>query len=485
MASSTVLAIRQLELLPSTEAASLLTARDEDQWFERVSSRIDARALGDLLVGFSNAEGGLIAVGFHEGKVEDLRPLAHLQNDWRQAARDFTVPPVRHTFRMLELALPDGGSAEVAMIEIEPSEGVHETVKGETYLRVGDENRRLGAAEAQELRFDKGQSVHDGLVVPDADMGDLDPALVRAYVRRVPGAEREEAALEARGLVRRKATGRPRPTVAGLLILGREPQRFFPHASVRLLRYAGLARETGPRSNVLSDVRFDGTIVDQIENARKQMRRWLPTTIRLGRAARFAPQSRVPEFAWLEAIVNGVVHRSYSMAGDHIRVELFHDRLEVESPGRLPGLVRLDNIRSTRFARNPRIARAVADLGYGRELGEGVNRMFEEMEQAGLPLPLYTQPAASVKVTFLVEGTFAEILRQLPPGSDRLAEWMARVGSVTTTQAVELLGQSRPTVLGLLHRLEARGLLEHVGSSPKDPRGFWRLKAQVPRNGGR
>src|SRR5438128_1297760 len=233
MARSTVLAIRQLDLLPSTEAASLLTARDEDQWFERVSSRIDARALGDLLVGFSNAEGGLIAVGFHEGKVEDLRPLAHLQNGWRQAARDFTVPPVRHTFRMLELALPDGGSAEVAMIEIEPSEGVHETVKGETYLRVGDENRRLGAAEAQELRFDKGQSVHDGLVVPAAHMGDLDPALVRAYVRRVPGAERDEAALEARGLVRRKATGRPRPTVAGLLILGRDPQRFFPHASVR------------------------------------------------------------------------------------------------------------------------------------------------------------------------------------------------------------------------------------------------------------
>jgi ATP-dependent DNA helicase RecG len=214
------------------------------------------------------------------------------------------------------------------------------------------------------------------------------------------------------------------------------------------------------------------------------MRRWLPTTVRLGRTARFAPQSLVPEFAWLEAIVNGVVHRSYSMAGDHIRVELFHDRLEVESPGRLPGLVRLDNIRSTRFARNPRIARAVADLGYGRELGEGVNRMFEEMERAGLPLPLYTQPAASVQVTFLVEGTFAEILRQLPRGSDRLAEWMAREGNVTTTQAVELLGQSRPTVLGLLHRLESRGLLEHVGSSPKDPRGFWRLKVRVTRDGG-
>ncbi len=89
--------------------------------------------------------------------------------------------------------------------------------------------------------------------------------------------------------------------------------------------------------------------------------------------------------------MNAVTHRSFSLGGDHVRVELFDDRLEVESPGRLPGLVRLENIRSTRFARNPRIARALSDLGYGRELGEGVNRMFEEMNRVGLPDPVYHQ----------------------------------------------------------------------------------------------
>lgn len=184
-------------------------------------------------------------------------------------------------------------------------------------------------------------------------------------------------ALRARGLVV-ETRGRLVPTVAGVLVPGRDPQAYFPEADVRLLRYKGSSRETGARSNVLQDVRLTGTIPDQIATARRRLRRWLPATVRLGTRGRFDRETYVPESAWLEAIMNAVIHRSYAIGGDHIRVELFDDRLEIESPGRLPGLVRIDNIRTARFARNPRIARALADLDYGRELGEGVNRMYEE-----------------------------------------------------------------------------------------------------------
>jgi ATP-dependent DNA helicase RecG len=202
--------------------------------------------------------------------------------------------------------------------------------------------------------------------------------------------------------------------------------------------------------------------------------------MRLGPAGRFvATGTIVPEAAWLESIVNAVVHRSYTIGGDHIRVELFDDRLEVESPGRLPGLVRFDNIRSTRFARNPRIARAVADLDYGRELGEGVNRMYEEMERAGLPGPVFAQTAASLRVAFLADPLSARILGHLPPGSERFVEHFSRTGRVTTSQAIQLLGVSRPTVLAYLHRLEEAGLIEAVRTSPKDPRGYWRMQRFV------
>ena len=467
-------AIEQLRLLPEDDLVGFLAAHPEDQWLDRKSARVDGRHLADRMVGFANAEGGLIVVGIHDGRLEGVSRAGDRLNAWRQAAMDFTRPPVRHKLALLDCTNDEGAPDQLAVIEIEPSERVHTNAKGETYLRVGDENRRLGLLEAQELRYDKGESSFDGSPVPGVEPSELDSALVDRYARRIRAALPAEAALRARGLVVERHGGL-HPTVAGLLVLGRAPQQVMPQATVRLLRYRGSSRETGARGNVVSDRRLEGPVTAQIDAARRTLRRSLPSAIRLEREGRFGPSTLIPESAWLEAIVNAVTHRSYSIGGDHVRVELFDDRLEVESPGRLPGLVRLDNIRSTRFARNPRVARALSDLGYGRELGEGVDRMFEEMSRAGLPAPVYTQGPASVRVILLADPLAGRILDRLPPGSERFVEHLSRAGRVTTTEALELLGASRPTALRYLHDLATQGLIEHIGTSLKDPRGYWRL----------
>jgi ATP-dependent DNA helicase RecG len=472
-----VVDLERLQQLPDDVRVETLRQLMEDQWFERKGARTQARHLGDLLVGFANAEGGLIALGLRDdGTVEGVSDAGTLVNEWRQAAVDFTTPPVRHRFRMIPCVNVRGGGDELAVIEVEPSDHVHETVRGETFLRIGDENRRLGPVESMELRYDKGQSIYDGSAVPGATDTDFDPAAVSRYVNAVHGGVRRSAILRSRGLV---AGGhgayKGAPTVAGILLLGKDPQRSFPQAELRLLRYHGASRETGVRANVIQDVRLSGTLERQIDAARRRLRRWIPSAIRLQEGGRFEAATLIPETAWLEAIVNAVVHRSYSMSGDHVRVELFADRLEVESPGRLPGLVRIQDLRSMRFARNPRIARALADLGFGRELGEGINRMFEEMQRVGLPDPIYDQGQASVRVTLLADTVAGRILEALPPGLERFVEYLSRTGRVTTTQAVTLMEVSRPTALAHLHRLAEMGLLEHTGTSPKDPRGYWRL----------
>ncbi len=471
--------IEQLRLLPADDIVGFLTDRPEDQWLDRTSARTTARHLGDSMVGFANAEGGLIVIGIHDGKVEGVAGAGRRINDWRQAAMDFTQPPIRHKFELIDCTNADGAADQLAVIEVESSERVHTNVKDETYLRVGDENRRLGALEAQELRYDKGESAFDGSAVTEAELGDLDPKLIDRYLRKIRANTPPEVALAARGLALERR-GEAHPTVAGLLTLSPEPQRVFPQAFVRLLRYRGSSRETGTRANVIADRRLEGPVSAQIDASRRLLRRWLPAAIRLQREGRFGPSTLIPEFVWLEAIVNAVTHRSYSIGGDHVRVELFDDRLEVESPGRLPGLVRLDNIRSTRFARNPRVARALSDLGYGRELGEGVDRMFEEMSRAGLPDPVYAQGPASVRVILLADPLAGRILDRLPAGSERFVEYLSRMGRVTTTQAVDLFSASRPTVLRYLRDLAAAGLIEHVGTSLKDPRGYWRLTRGQP-----
>jgi ATP-dependent DNA helicase RecG len=466
--------IKQLRQLTTKKALDFLVNQKEDQWLERISARTQARTLGDLMVGFANAEGGVIAAGIHDGKIEGISS-SNRPNDWRQAAMDFTRPPVRHRFELLPCLNSRGRGDEVVVIEVEASERVHQTAKGDTFLRVGDENRKLGLVEAQELRFDKGESIFDGSPVEGTGPDDLDGELVDRYLESVQASIERDEALRARGLVVEKDGG-VQLTVAGLMVLGEHPQAHLPEASIRVLRYNGSSRETGVRANVTADERIEGPIPVQIEKVQDIVHLNLPRAIRLGQEGRFVDRTVIPEGVWLEAIVNAVTHRSYSIGGDHIRIEVFDDRVEVESPGRLPGLVRLDNIRSSRFARNPRVARAMSDLGFGRELGEGVNRMFEEMNRVGLPDPVYEERPASVQVTLLADALAGRILDKLPSGSERFVEFLSRGDRVTTTQAVELLGVSRPTALKYLHELREEGLIAHIGSSLKDPRGYWQLR---------
>jgi ATP-dependent DNA helicase RecG len=466
-------ALEQLRFLPSEDLIELLLARTEGQWFDRKSASTSARKVGNVMAGFANAEGGLIAIGLHSGQVEGVNDVAARVNDWRQAALDFTRPPVRHTFEEIACINSRGQDDRIVLIEVESSERVHLTATGDSYLRVGDETRRLGPLEAQELRYDKGDSTFDGSPV-EASVADIDEGLLDRYMRSVGARSSSEEVLTARGLAAERTAG-PQLTVAGALVLTTNPQRVLPEGFVRVLRYQGSSRETGARANILADEVLAGPIPVQIEAAADLLRQLLPDAIRLERRGRFESQTLIPEFAWLEAIVNAVTHRSYSIGGDHVRIELFDDRLEVESPGRLPGLVRLETIRSTRFARNPRLARALSDLGYARELGEGVNRMFEEMSRVGLPDPVYSQGPASVRVILLADALAGRILDHLPTGSERFVEHLSRAGRVTTTEAVQLMRLSRPTVLRHLHELADQGLIAHTGTSLKDPRGDWRL----------
>ena len=109
------------------------------------------------------------------------------------------------------------------------------------------------------------------------------------------------------------------------------------------------------------DVRVEGSLPRQIMVASDTIDQMMPKWRQLGPAGLFEARTRIPRDAWLEGLVNAVVHRSYSMMGDHIRFEIFPNRVEITSPGRFPGLVNPDKpLEIKRSARNPRIARVCA-----------------------------------------------------------------------------------------------------------------------------
>ncbi len=327
-------------------------------------------------------------------------------------------------------------------------------------------------AQRQELLYDKGQSSFESTSLDDATTNDLDGSLLATYVDAVQHSDPERL-LIARGLARPDGS----LTTAAVLLFAHEPQRWYPEASLRVLRYRGTGRETGERQQLLADERIDGPIPHQLQQARATVLRYLPTRRALGSDGVFQDIGLVPHDAWLEAVVNAVVHRSYSISGDHIRVEIFDDRIEVESPGRLPGIVDLsDPLHITRFARNPRIARVCADLAFGQELGEGVRRMFDEMRLAGLADPEYRLTAGSTRVTLTSTAVDHELESRLPAGSRDLVRIVREAGRASTGELVEASGRSRPLVIRQLRALEEAGIVNWIGNSPNDPRAYWTLR---------
>jgi ATP-dependent DNA helicase RecG len=121
-------------------------------------------------------------------------------------------------------------------------------------------------------------------------------------------------------------------------------------------------------------------------------------------------------------LVNAVAHRDYAITGAPIEVSMFDDRLEVRSPGPPPPPVTLELLRqrkSVHFSRNPLLVRALADMGYLREIGEGIPRMFDEMEQNGLQPP-----------EFSLDGfMFVVALHNTPVYDDETLRWLNQFGA--------------------------------------------------------
>ncbi len=141
--------------------------------------------------------------------------------------------------------------------------------------------------------------------------------------------------------------------------------------------------------NVIKDVTFEGKILDMAQKSTEFVKTQISEHTFLGSNGRFVTIPELPEFCWTELIINAIGHRDYSIMGTDIQIKMFDDHFTVDSPGMLPGIVRTNNIREIHFSRNPKIFEFLHEYEYVKEFGEGVDRMYREMSEAGLPEPEY------------------------------------------------------------------------------------------------
>jgi ATP-dependent DNA helicase RecG len=309
-----------------------------------------------------------------------------------------------------------------------------------------------------------------------ARISDLDKRLLRNYRERGAFTSTDKRMLQARSLI----TLQGDLTVGGYLLFAEHPQTLFPSAYIRIIKFLTQERGTGARLGIEegNDVRIEGPIPWAVQRATAEIESRIPVRRMLVETGLFEGRPIVPRDAWLEGLVNAVIHRSYSLAGDHIRVEIYPDRVEIESPGRFPGLANpAKPLEISRYARNPRIARVCADLRIGQEMGEGIKRIFDEMRLVGLTDPVYKQSSGSVRLSLVsIPRLDSRTASRLPARSQEILDLLRRSGGpMSTGDIADSLKLSRPATTTRLRALQEERLIHWIGKSPKDPRAVWAI----------
>ena len=347
-----------------------------------------------------------------------------------------------------------------------------------------------------QLVYAKGEHYYEDAPVNNARWEDLDMDLVEDYVKVIGYGKGAETYLRENGYVVKKEDYRGREyealTGAAVLLFGKNPQRFFQRAQVRVIRYDGTEARVGTEMNVVKDEIFTGPILKLTNDVLAFVKTQIKEHTYLGPDGRFRTDEQYPEFCWTELCVNAICHRDYSILGTDLQVKLFDDHITVESPGILPGLVRPYNIREMHFSRNPKIALYMRSYKLVKEFGEGVDRMFREMEEEGLPAPEYRQNEflvfATIRQAKVAAGQVAGNgglngdVNGLVNGDDRVND--SRNDSLSdsvnsTYQAIkanpgiqrkrisELTGKSIPTIDRHIALLAKSNLIEHRDSDKK------------------
>ena len=373
----------------------------EGQTFDCKSIHIEPKALANTIVAMANADGGMIAVGISDKtrRIEGIdQDKAHL-NEILRTPFDFCVPTISVTTEFMPCQDSEGNDNHILIIHVPASPRLHANQADEVFWRVGDKSRKLPFEERLQLMYDKGERYYEDSPAYGATIEDIDMDAVKAYMKRIGyGKSPMEYLQENKGFLTYKGDV-PQVSTACILLFGKHPQKFFPRARVRFVKYYGTEEKVGREMNVIKDVTFEGRILDQIQKTVDYLETQVKEHSYLGEDGLFKTDREYPKFVIQEMTVNSVCHRDYSIKGTEIQIKMFDDRIVFETPGKLPGIVRTDNIRHTHFSRNPKIAEYLKVYDYVKEFGEGVDRMCRELSAIGTKEPQYHLVAFIMKAS--------------------------------------------------------------------------------------
>lgn len=444
-----------LNTIPKEEAEAILNF-EEGHYLDVKRVELKPAKMSQSVSAFANTAGGEIFLGISETEQPDGSKL----RDWigftdMEAANAHfqvleTLGQLGNHFNAVFLR-SEGKTGYVLHLTVPKTKDIINSTDGRPYKRSGAQNLPVDTEEGlHRLRLDKGVVTFEDetLAIPE-NVVTNSATMIGFMLEVVPSAEPDQW-LESQFLL----SGN-KPNVACVLLFADEPQAALPKRSaIKIFRYKS-REEAGSRETLAADpITIEGCAYDQIVKAVETTKQLVEEIQKLG--LRGLEKIIYPEETLHEVVTNAVLHRDYSFPAD-IQIRIYDNRIEVESPGRLPGHVTLQNFLITQSARNPKLIRIMTKFpnAPNKDVGEGLNTAFEAMKKLRLKIPELEETENSVVV----------YLDHSPLGSpeDAVMEYLKTHEEITNRAGREITGiRSENTMKEVFYRLAKRTLIERV-----------------------
>ncbi|MBI5346340.1 MAG: putative DNA binding domain-containing protein [Chlamydiae bacterium] len=413
------------------------------------------------VIGFCNQRGGKLIIG-----VDSNSNIIGLPHDDIQRTMEFinksifesSCPPIIPLVYIQRIA-------DKTLLIIEVSSGMNkpyyrksEGLDKGTYIRLGRSTLRATSDIIEELKWQSRGRSYDMMPVYHTSKEDLDDQKIKDFLNSRKTAKIKAISndvLQSYHLIIEEHSS-IYCSVGGILLFGRDPQKFFSEAMIICSHFSGISGR-----EAIASIDCTGTLFEQFNTAYNFILKRLEHSFSI-RSPKREEKLEIPQEAIREVLLNAIVHRNYHINGP-TKIAIYDNRIEIFSPGTFPGPIDIHNLKmGLTYIRNNVICKVFRESGYIEKLGSGFITLFSSYEKAKLHMPEVIEGENFIKCILPRKSSLSKSSKDL--GEDqKILNLFEITEEITISDVMKALHLSRSTAGRRLAKLTSQGVLNQIG----------------------
>ena len=459
-------------MLNPTEIKSIIAAGEGYNAEFKVSVPSKIKEITEEVCAFANASGGVVLIGVDDantikGIIIDNAKRSAIQNSINEIS-----PVIKCDFNIVEI---DG--KDIAVIEVPSGQNKPYVLSGAIYVRQGPNSQKLTTVEEMRDFFQQADKIYfDDAICKEANIED-DIAKENINTFRFEAGLVNATSDEQLFTNLKLVTNDGQLKNGAVLFFGSNPEKFFEKAVIRCVAFDGIDKRY-----IVDDKLMTGTLYQQYQKSMIWLKSKLDVRYDIeGEGGKPRKELwEIPETAFKEIIINSLAHRDYYDKGARITIEVFNDRVEISNPGGLVSAVPKSEFGKRSASRNPLIFGLFERMRLVEQIGSGITRIRDVMNDEGLTPP-----------EFNIDGMFTVTLRRPFDFEKWVEKWVEKLTDnrvkilkeihnnhkVTKKELEQVVGISASAIDNNINILKDLGLLSREGS---DKGGYWKIITILP-----